>query len=122
VECGRVRGGCGSAYIMSERVSLSRRRLLQRLALGASLASLAVGEPRKTSAASAPLLSMDAPEAKAVKYVEDAKNAQGAAPGNNCANCALYQGPDGSTQGPCQLFPGKDVKAAGWCSSWAAQL
>src|SRR5439155_1441904 len=25
-------------------------------------------------------------------------------------------------QGPCQLFPGRQVKAAGWCTAWAPQL
>ena len=107
---------------MSEEVSLSRRRLLRRLALGTSAASLAAGALRTTRAASAPLLSVDAPEAKAVKYVENAWDAPGATAGNNCANCGLYQGPNGSSQGPCQLFPGKEVKAAGWCSSWAPQM
>ena len=107
---------------MSEEISLSRRRLLRRLALGASVAPVAAGALRTTLAAPAPLLSVDAPEAKAVKYVENASDAQGATPGSRCANCGLYQGPDGSSQGPCQLFPGKEVKAAGWCSSWAAQM
>ena len=101
--------------------SLSRRRLLQRLALGVSLAPVA-GKLVGPALAGAPLLSITAPEAQAVKYVEDAKDAKGATPGNNCGNCGLYQGANGSTQGPCQLFPGKDVKAAGWCSSWAAQM
>ncbi len=107
---------------MIRHTLLSRRTLLQRLALGASLAPVAAAGLRCARAASAPLLSASSPEAKAVKYVEDAKAAQGATAGNNCANCALYQGPYGSTQGPCQLFPGKEVKAAGWCSSWAAQM
>ena len=107
---------------MSEELSMSRRRLLRRLALSVSLAPLAAGVVRESLAASAPLLSVTAPEAKAVKYVEDAKNAQGASSGSNCANCGLYQGPNGSTQGPCQLFPGKEVKAAGWCSSWGPQM
>ena len=106
---------------MGQKFSVPRRRLLQRLALGACVLPLGSGV-RSTLAASSPLLSVDAPEAKAVKYVENARVAQGAASGSSCANCALYQGPDGSTQGPCQLFPGKDVKAAGWCSSWAPQL
>jgi hypothetical protein len=106
---------------MRAEVSLSRRRLLRRLALGLSAAPLAAGALRTTLAASASLLSTDAPEAKAVKYVDNAKDAQGAQ-GNNCANCGLYQGPNGSAQGPCQLFPGKEVKAAGWCSSWAPQM
>ena len=107
---------------MSEEPSLSRRHLLGRLALAASLTPLAVFGLRESLAASAPLLSVTSPEAKAVKYVEDAKDAHGASPGSNCANCGLYQGPNGSTQGPCQLFPGREVKAAGWCSSWAPQL
>ena len=107
---------------MSEEISLSRRRLLRRLSLAASLAPLAAAASRTALAAPAPLLSMDAPEAKAVNYVENARDAHGATPGSNCANCGLYQGPNGSTQGPCQLFQGKEVKAAGWCSSWAAQM
>jgi len=107
---------------MSEELSLSRRRLLQRLALGVSLAPLAAGGLREARAAAAPLLSVKAPEAKAVKYVENARDAPAATPGSNCGNCGLYQGPNGSTQGPCQLFPGKEVKAAGWCSSWAPQM
>jgi High potential iron-sulfur protein len=102
--------------------SWSRRLVLQRLVLGASLTPLLAGGMRRAIAAPAPLLSVDAPEAKAVKYVEDARNARGATPGSSCANCGLYQGPNGSTQGPCQLFPGKNVKATGWCSSWAPQM
>ena len=107
---------------MSEELSMSRRRLLRRLALSVSLAPLAASVARESLAASAPLLSVNAPEAKAVKYVEDAKKASGATPGSSCANCALYQGADGSTQGPCQLFAGKLVKAGGWCTAWAPQI
>jgi hypothetical protein len=108
---------------MNDATPLSRRRLLQRLLLGASLAPVAASGLRRALAAdAAPLLAVDAPEAKAVRYVEDARNAKGATPGSNCASCGLYQGPNGSTQGPCSLFPGKQVKAAGWCSSWAPQM
>jgi len=105
---------------MNEPPSASRRRLLKRLALGVSLGPLLAGVLRPALAA--PLLAVSAPEAKAVKYVENAKDASGASPGSNCANCGLYQGASGSAQGPCQLFPGKDVKASGWCTSWAAQM
>jgi hypothetical protein len=108
---------------MSPNPPLSRRRLLQRLALGVSLTPVAGTAVRAAfAAASAPLLQMSSPEAQAVKYVEDAKQAKGATAGSSCANCGLYQGANGSTQGPCQLFPGKDVKASGWCSSWAPQM
>ena len=107
---------------MSCTNSLSRRLFLQRLGLGVCVVPLAAGAVRVAQASDAALLSANAPEAKAVQYTEDAKSAKGAAAGNNCANCALYQGANGSTQGPCQIFPGKQVKAAGWCSSWAAQM
>jgi hypothetical protein len=107
---------------MSGDTSLSRRRLLQRLAVSAAAIPLVAAGMRTTLAAAAALLSVNAPEAKAVKYVENAKDAAGAAPGSKCANCGLYQGPEGSGQGPCQLFPGKEVKASGWCSSWAPQM
>jgi hypothetical protein len=108
---------------MTPNAPLSRRRLLQRLTLGLSLTPLAAVAVRAAAAAApAPLLQVSSAEAKAVKYVEDAKQAKGATPGSSCANCGLYQGANGSTQGPCQLFPGKDVKASGWCSSWAPQM
>lgn len=101
--------------------SLARRRLLQRLALAIAAALVFMPRVRRACAA-APLLDAASPEAKAVKYVEDAGKASGAASGSSCASCALYQGGEGSKQGACQIFPGKEVKAAGWCSAWAPQL
>lgn len=101
---------------------VTRRRFLKRAVLAAAGVPLAVLALRQAIAAGAPLLNPADPAAKAVKYVEDAKRARDAAPGNTCANCALYQGASGSAQGSCQIFPGKDVKAAGWCSSWAPQM
>ncbi len=97
----------------------ARRLVLKRLAQGLALVPLAAVLPRL--AAAAPLVAANSPEAKAVQYTEDAATAK-AAKGNTCATCALYQGANGSTQGPCQLFSDKDVKAAGWCSSWAPQM
>jgi hypothetical protein len=100
----------------------SRRRLLQKLTLGVPLLPIAVSHLSSALAAEAPLLSPGVKEAIAVKYVEDASKAHGATAGSTCANCALYQGQAGAAQGPCQIFPGKQVKAAGWCSSWAPQM
>jgi hypothetical protein len=99
----------------------TRRRLLQSLTVGVPLLPLAA-PLRVALAADAPMLSPDAKEAKAVRYVEDASKAQGAVKGSTCANCALYQGHVGAATGPCQIFPGKSVTAAGWCSSWAPQI
>jgi hypothetical protein len=100
---------------------LTRRQVLRRLTALAALVPPGALLARSAQAA-APLLSAAAPEAKAVQYTEDARSAKGAGAGANCASCALYQGAAGSAQGPCQLFPGKEVKAAGWCTSWAGQM
>jgi hypothetical protein len=105
-----------------DRNRLARRRLLQKLGIGVPLLPLAAYQLKIALAADAPLLSPDAKEAQAVKYVEDASKAKGALPGSTCANCALYQGHSGSATGLCQIFAGKQVKAAGWCSSWAPQM
>jgi hypothetical protein len=101
--------------------NLSRRHLLRNLTVAVPLLPLAA-PLRIALAADAPMLSPDAKEAKAVKYVEDASKAQGAIKGSTCANCALYQGHAGAAVGPCQIFPGKSVTAGGWCSSWAPQI
>jgi len=98
--------------------SSSRRQLLKRIALAASAAALASTSLR---AADQPLISVDEPEAKAVKYVEDGSKVKEAM-GNRCDTCSLYQGKDGSKQGGCQLFKGKGVTAAGWCTAWAPQM
>jgi hypothetical protein len=96
----------------------ARRRLLQKIALAASLSTFATAELR---AADAPLIAESDPVAKAVKYVEDTKKAKESM-GNRCDTCTLYQGASGSAQGGCQIFKGKQVKAAGWCASWAPQM
>lgn len=62
--------------------------------------------------------------AQAMKYVHDASTVDPASRANpaaeqNCANCALVQGADGEEWRPCQIFPGKLVAAAGWCTVWA---
>ena len=98
--------------------SESRRRLLKKLALAASVGTLATSQLR---AADLPLIAESDPAAKAVKYVEDTTKVK-EAQGNRCDTCALYAGKDGSVQGPCQIFKGKSVKAAGWCTAWAPQI
>jgi hypothetical protein len=95
-----------------------RRRLLARLLLAGAAVPLGLFRSRRARAADLPLLDPSSPAARKLKYVADASQAKGAAKGNTCASCGLYQGAYGSKQGPCQLFPGKDVRAGGWCSSW----
>jgi hypothetical protein len=104
---------------MNEPSNPGRRALLQRAALGLSLAPLALAAAPAAAASSLPLLSEQDPAAKAVHYVEDASRAKGASSGAECSNCSIYSAAAGATQGTCTLFPGKLVKAAGWCGSWS---
>jgi len=108
--------------IVNERTLISRRRLLRGVAFGATVAPLALLRLSAAFGADGPLLNPADPAAKAVRYVEDARYAKGASAGSSCANCALYLGATESAQGTCQIFPGKQVKAAGWCASWAPQM
>jgi hypothetical protein len=107
---------------MSDPVIISRRHALRSLGGGITFTSLAACALHDAFASEGVLLNPADAAAKAVQYVEDAKRAKGAASGSTCANCALYLGGAGTAQGPCQIFPGKQVKAAGWCSSWAPQM
>lgn len=106
---------------MKHIIDESRRRLLKRVTLGMALMPIAALPLRAALAADLPLVTADDATAKALKYVTDAGKAPDAKPGSKCANCSLYQGAAGSMQGGCLLFPGKAVKASGWCSSWTAK-
>jgi hypothetical protein len=107
---------------MKHKFDGSRRRLLKSVSLGVVLASLA-GETLRTAwATDLQPVPPDDPIAKALKYVPDVGKAPDARPGSKCENCKLYQGSAGTSQaGGCPLFPGKAVKAGGWCSSWMAK-
>jgi len=106
---------------MKQKFDESRRHLLRRVSLGLVLAPFAAETVRTAWAADLPLVTPDDPTAKALKYTPDASKASDAKPGSKCETCKLYQGGAGSTQGGCLLFPGKAVKASGWCSSWTAK-
>ena len=103
---------------MQQVIDESRRRLLKTVTLGIALMPIATIPLRIALAADLPLVTSDDPTAKALKYVSDVSKSGDAKPGTKCANCTFYQGAAGSAQGGCPLFPGKAVKATGWCSSW----
>ncbi len=101
---------------------IARRQFLQLSAVAA--AGVLVVPGREAQASDLPKLSEDDPMAKAMKYTHDASTVDPSArnnpaPEQNCANFALIQGEDGAEWRPCQIFPGKAVAAAGWCSVWA---
>jgi hypothetical protein len=101
-------------------IDTSRRRLLRNVALGVVLIPIARAPVEIAAAADGPLVTADDPTAKALKYTADASKSPDAK-GNKCSNCRFYQGAADSAQGGCLIFPGKSVKAAGWCSSWTAK-
>jgi hypothetical protein len=107
---------------MTRKVSSTRRQFVGKWVLGAALTPLALTRPAlSTAAANQPLISPQDPAALKVKYTEDATREKNAKD-NKCATCGLYEGAYGSQQGPCQIFPDKQVKAAGWCSAWVPQM
>ncbi len=99
-----------------------RRRVLARIVMGAAIAPFALLHAPRSQAADLPLLDASSPAARKLQYVADASQAKAIAKGNSCASCGLFQGSYGSKQGACQLFPGRDVLAGGWCSSWEPQM
>lgn len=101
---------------------IARRQFIQLSAVAA--AGCLVQTSRQAHADELPHLSEDDAMAQAMKYTHDAASVDPASRNNaaadqNCANCALVQGADGDAWRPCQIFPGKAVAAAGWCSVWA---
>lgn len=95
--------------------SMTRRQVLGiSVALTAS-PLLAFGN-RPLAAADTPKVDPGEPQAKALSYVHESPLAD-----RNCANCRLYTGVADTAWGPCAIFPGKQVAAAGWCSAWVAK-
>jgi hypothetical protein len=98
----------------------SRRQFIQII----PVAGLAAAVASRPAWAQANMLDEKSPQAAALGYVADATKADKAkfkqyAAGQNCANCALYQGKPTDAAGGCPLFAGKQVAGKGWCSAWA---
>ena len=102
---------------------ISRRSLLQGALIGLAAAPASALLARDAFAADLPLIDPADAQAKALGYVHDATKVDAKAnpnykAGQHCANCIQYTGKPGDAEGGCNLFPGKDVKAAGWCKVW----
>jgi len=87
------------------------------------LALATTGTAFATRASAQALVDEKDPQAVALGYVADAKRVDVKkypkfAAGQNCANCALYQGKPADKAAGCPLFAGKQVAGAGWCSAW----
>ena len=94
----------------------TRRTFLMTLAASSAAITTAAHAQAKVEEKDAQALALgyvaDATRTDAKKYPKYAA-------GQNCANCALYQGKAGDTAGACPLFAGKQVASKGWCSAWA---
>ncbi len=102
-------------------VKISRRRLLQGALVGLAAAPAATLISQQASAAPA-LVSESDPQAKSLAYTHDASKVDAKAnpnykPGQTCLNCIQFPGKTGP-EGACNIFPGKLVKANGWCKVW----
>ena len=98
----------------------TRRNFMMTVA--ASGAALAAG---KASAQAA--LDEKDPTAVGLGYVSDtsrvdAKKFPKHEAAQQCSVCALWQSKPADAMGNCALFPGKQVKANGWCSAWAKKV
>ncbi len=104
---------------MTQGNSGSTRRtfILQSVAATGLMAGVSVAQAQGTVSESDPQAAGLGYKADASK-VDKAKQPKWAA-GQNCSNCALYQGKAGDAAGACPLFAGKTVSAKGWCNAWA---
>ena len=98
----------------------SERR--QFLRTGPAVLAL-VALTRSAGAQAAPHVDPNEATAKALGYAPDASKADKAKfsnwkAGETCAGCVQFKGKAGAAWGPCQIFPGKDVNAKGWCTAW----
>jgi len=91
---------------------LSRRALLKQGVTAVLLSGAGISMHARAADALVPLDPAD-PTAKALGYVTASANPQ-----QNCANCAQYKGSATAASGPCGIFPGKQVTAAGYCKAW----
>ena len=96
----------------------NRREFVVKLGLGAS--ALVGG----AVFAAPPLVAESDATAASLGYKADASKVDKTkfpkfAAGQNCGNCALFQGKAGDAAGNCPLFAGKQVAGPGWCSAYA---
>lgn len=115
----------------------SRRQFIKvgvsALAVGAALKTVtAVAQQKRGSGAAngadSNMVDEKSPAAQGVKYNADITKVKDKAVmierqgvkflDQKCSGCGLYTGKPGDKTGPCMVFPGKQVAANGFCTSW----
>jgi hypothetical protein len=93
---------------------ITRRKFVSLMGAGAAVVPLsALVASLPSHAQDAPAVDPASAQAQALQYVSESEN-----PEQHCSNCTLYSGAADADMGPCPLFPGSSVMAAGWCSAW----
>ncbi len=93
---------------------IKRRKFVSMMGAGAAVIPVsALVASLPSHADDAPVVDPESAQAQALQYVSESEVAD-----QNCANCTLYTGAEGEAKGPCPLFPGSAVMAAGWCSAY----
>ncbi len=103
--------------------SLPRRTVLKAALMGSAALPL-MAKLTEAEAAAQPLVDVNDAVAKSLGYSPDSSKVDAKAnpthkPNQKCATCIQFQGKGADKQGACNLFPGKDVLATGWCKVWA---
>ncbi|MGQ7843986.1 high-potential iron-sulfur protein [Granulosicoccus sp. 3-233] len=93
---------------------IKRRKFVSMLGASAAVipvSALVASLPSRAD--DAPVVDPESAQAQALQYVSETE-----IPEQMCSNCTLYTGAEGEDKGPCPLFPGSSVMAAGWCSAY----
>ena len=106
------------------RVDREKRRTLGMIAMGASFAVPFIATQPAQANGHLPKVDEESAQAKGLGYKHDTAAVDSSAypthdPANKCSGCILYTGKDGDEWGPCNIFPGVEVAADGWCTAFA---
>lgn len=107
---------------MNQEDKLQRREFV-KLAVGSAVVVPFLTTNQAMAGGHLPRVEEGDPQATALGYKHDSATVDGSAYANHeasqvCSGCNLYQGKEGDEWGPCAIFPGKEVAAAGWCSAF----
>lgn len=111
---------------MVPKSKFSRRHMLALTASAVGAGLLTAIIPRCARGEELPHLAENDPTAAALGYREvatkvDVVKYPAYKAGQSCTTCRFFGATDKTAWATCQLFPGKNVAAKGWCSGYNAK-